>query len=198
VIAPSVAASDYVGWMVLLADGAHVFEAVPPVYGLAQLLPGEQEGWRPLDRTSIEWPNLPHHQVMEVELYAFRATYPIQPIMRITREPGCTELRFMQMKMRGIVVGTGGTRGQERTALAGYRIGYWNPPRREYDLVECTPQHRLQMDPAGGYRPPGSPPLVGHPCWPRPQGLGLAPHVLGLTAGKVPAAPTLVEEDVAP
>jgi hypothetical protein len=187
-LAESLAASGYEGW-VAYVDGSPIFEARPANVSLAQLIPGAVDQVRAAARDTVEWRDLPQERVQAVELYAFHGHWGEQPILRIDREPGFPQMRFIQMKLRGLIVPTHGARGLERTGIAGYRIGYYNPPRAEYDLLELTPQYRSQMDPAGGFRPPGAPPLKGHPCWPRPHGFGLAPHTVGLTEDQVPSPP---------
>ncbi len=188
IVAPDIAASNYEGW-VAYANGSPIFEAVEKNPYLKPLAPGVAEAIRPRDRTHVEWRDLPHPQLQAIELYAFREVYGIQPIMRIDREPGNEELRFIQMKLGALQFGPG-IAGQQRTGVIGYRIGYWNPVRFECDLIELTREHRKQMDPAGEFRPEGSPPLKTHPCWSRPRGFGLGPHTVGLTAEQIPAEPS--------
>jgi hypothetical protein len=173
--AASLRDSDYEGW-VAYVDGSPIFEAAPFEPRLAQPVIGAHvHPYRPAGRNVIEWRDLPHERVHRVELYFCRQRYQ-QPVIRMDRQPGNVQLRFIQLKLGGLVLESGVGRditggGPRRLGIRGYRIGYWNPATNECELFEITPRERLHL---GKRR---------HPCELPPRGFGLAPHVVGLPGG---------------
>lgn len=178
--------SGYQGWVVYV-DGSPIFEAVPhqprllqPARGSIVLPP------RRPDRNTMEWKNLPHDRVHRLELYFARHRLTSQPAIRIDRQPGNPDMRFLQSKLGGVAIGAGAGNsrdrldvGQQRLGVVGYRVGFWNPAANECRLFELTRDTTRDL---------GS---VLHPCWPAPLGFGIAPWVVGLTEEQVPPAPQL-------
>lgn len=198
----SLAASDYEGWVawvgghpVVGPDGilrawdgcSALLEAVPHNAGLAQLVRGTERVHH-AERGVIDWAELPHARVRCLELYAFRASRPgeTQPLISVQAQPG-RDLRWIQYKRTGIVVSAGGgvADGQRRTGIESWTVGYWD---------RTVGQMQMWRIPRRGPWPSEKYPLLeldgaNHPCWPRPLGFGLAPHVLGLSADDVPPVP---------
>lgn len=181
-LSASIAESGYIGWVVYV-DGSPIFQAVPVNVALKQLhADAYYPERRPADRNTVDWKDLPHARIDRLELYGFHDDYTDQPLFRMDREPGA-DVRYCCMAMAGIAVGTDPylLEGQVRTGIAGWKLGWFNVARLEYDLWEVTRQGRNRLSPAGGYLPHEGPPLAGHPCWQRPYGFGLAPFVFGLS-----------------
>ena len=192
-ISLSIAQSGYVGWVAWI-DGSPVFQEVPVNFALANTsLGGTTIASRSRDRRTVDWKDLDQTKIERLEVYGFHDHYTDQPLMRIDRQPGATELRFACLTMQGLAFGPGIV-GQERTGLAGWKIGWYNPALKEYDLWEIKRESRQRLNPSG------SPPYLhangnackGHPCWPRPYGFGIAPYVFGLSGFDVPNPPAPV------
>jgi len=179
---PSLAESDYEGW-VAWVDSVPIFEFTRRVYGQFQVAPGlRQPSYNQPGRTCMEWKDLPKDRVQRVELFFCRERRPNgqhykQPVAIMPRPLGRADIRFLQMKMGAVVVGMSGSRGQERTGVNGYRLGYWDPKAGTCQLHEWTRVKHTYL----GER--------GHPCWPKPLGFGLNPGTVGLTAAEVPDPP---------
>lgn len=187
----SIAESLYVGWVVWI-DGNPVFQEVPVNFKLHQTVYGGLAVKnRRADRNTVDWRDLPHAKINRLEVYGFHEHYTHQPLIRIDREPGAVDLRYACMTMQGLAFGPGIV-GQARTGIAGWKVGWFNPARKEYDLWEIRRDHRKRLNPAGSpqYLPENSNSCKGHPCWPRPYGFGIAPYVFGLTEEDVPSPPS--------
>ena len=197
--------SGYEGWVAWIdgypvinpADGVLVaydgctplLESVPHNPHLIQVASGhvEREVQR-AERTVIDWKDLPHTRVRTLELYAFRGAFPHhdQPLLSIQAQPDRV-LRWIQYKRTGLVVsgGAGGT-GQSRLGISSWIMGYWDTTVGQATMWEI---------PGNGAAWPSAkyPKLEysgrNHPCWPKPLGFAIAPHVLGLKAEDVPPPP---------
>jgi len=189
-VSQSIAQSGYVGWVVWI-DGAPVFQEVPvnlqlyaTVYGGTTIAP------RRRDRRTVDWKDLDQTKIERLELFGFHEHYTDQPLMRIDRQPGATELRFACMTMQGLAFGTSIV-GQVRTGIGGWKIGWYNPTLKEYDMWEIKRDSRQRMNPAGSptHLPNNGNACKGHPCWPRPYGFGIAPYVFGIKDSEVPNPP---------
>jgi hypothetical protein len=160
-----------------------IFEAVPFSPKLIQAMPGGVEySYRRESHNTMDWSKVPHDRLDRVELYFDRAFKRDQPAIVLERVPGA-KLRFFQLKMGSLVANAGlnvaEQKGQVRTGIVGYRLGYYNETLGFAQMWEIR-KHVWQIK---------EHPIVGHPCWPRPLGYGLAPFVLGLTDSDVPPAP---------
>lgn len=188
----SIAESGYVGWVVWI-DGNPVFQEIPVNFKLVQSVRGALTiPTRRESRNTVDWRDLDHTKIDRLEIYGFYEHYTEQPLFRMDRAPGATELRYACMTMQGIAFGPGIV-GQARTGIAGWKAGWYNPARREFDLWEITRDHRAKLNPHGNptYLPQNAAACKGHPCWPRPHGFGIAPFVFGLEEHQVPSAPTI-------
>lgn len=192
-VSRSIAESGYIGWVVWI-DGAPVFERVPVNFKLVQptataLLPQT----RPESRNTVDWKQLDHARIDRLEVFGFYEHFTQQPLMRLDRGPGMHGIRYCCMTMQGIAFGPGMI-GQRRTGIAGWKVGWYNPHRSEFDLWEITRKHRKRLNPEWSptYRDERSQPCKGHPCWPRPYGFGISPHVFGLAERDVPSSPATV------
>jgi hypothetical protein len=195
--ATSLAYSDYEGWVAYTAEGP-IFERVPfsqasakGGYGLAQPIPGAVlPTTREADRNTVEWRDLPHDKILRVELYwaRHRVEPSRQPVVRLDRPVGMN-VRFFQFKTGGVLIQGGQSsgvpvshnvfkdlsRGQERTGIIAWTVGYWDKDNGEAKLVEVTKTEIIQRGP------------VCHPCWPTPYGFGLSPQAVGITEADVPS-----------
>lgn len=163
----SLAASDFEGWVAWI-DGTPLFERVPHNPTLLGLVAGAREtATRRADRATLEWRDVPADRVDRFELYFGREHWPDQPVIRIDREPGHHALRFVQMKMGGLVVGADVEQG--RLGLVGYRVGYWDPLRRVCEMYEYRRNGTSRRTIVA----------TTDPFAPRPAGLGLARETVG-------------------
>ena len=205
----ALAASDYQGWVVYV-DGAPIFEAASRIPRELNRMGGLIQEVRQPSRNILEWDSLPPHTAIErLELYFGRETWPDhQPIFDVSRLPGSI-LYYCQFKRatlvaEGIALHGGDLEIPEadlptspvtRTGIEAYIVGCYDPA--------AGVTHVFEVDPAVGalrcYKcrenaKDGSCQCMPfyHPCWPRPQGLGISPHVFGFTPGQIPEAPELV------
>jgi hypothetical protein len=182
-------ASSYEGW-VAWVNGQPIFEAVPLNPRLAQLAPGAAtQMTRQPGRNVMDWDDVPNERIDLLEVYFDRGFRKEQPALMIAKNPGA-DLCFFQMKTTGMVVNVGVLahaqhRGQERTGVHGYRIGYFDRKQNFSMMWEVQ----------RGVWQPKEYPIVGHPCWPRPHGYGLNPTIMGLTESDVPSVPVPGDED---
>lgn len=202
----SLAESDYEGWVAWLdgrpvyADGAGgpfigydacvpLFEEVPSAAPYRSTVAGVQDRKaRPGGRQTMVWDELPHARVMCLELYAFRDVYNWggphgngQPMIQLTRTPG-HEVRWIQYKAGGLTLPAQGAEpGVRRTGIFSWTVGFWDVTAQEVATWELK---KTGGEPVKTLLPTGC-----HPCWPKPLGFGLAPHVLGLTPEDVPPHP---------
>jgi hypothetical protein len=192
-VSRSIAESGYVGWVVWV-DGAPVFQEVPVnlnlqplVYGATDITP------RKGDRQTVDWKDLDQTKIERIEVYGFHEEYTEQPLMRIDRQPGAAELRFCCLTMQALAFGPG-ILGQARTGVAGWKLGWYNPHLKEFDLWEIKREGRNRLNPSGSpvHLPSNGNACKGHPCWPRPYGFGIAPYVFGLKDYEVPNLPAPV------
>lgn len=179
----SIAESGYVGWVATLTDGSVLFEAVPRA---TSAMPGAvTKSRRPEDRNVIDWRDVPHERISRLEVYGFHDHYSEQPLIRLDREPGATDIRYCVLTMAGLAVSTAGRKGVRHIGVSGWRVGWFNPARGEYDIWEIRKSGRRRLAPDGTVLRPDGPPLKGHPCAPRPAGFGIAPHAFGLDGRQV-------------
>lgn len=190
-VSASIAESGYVGW-VAWVDGVPVFQQVPRnlklpplVYGALDIAP------RAGDRQTVEWKTLDKSKIERLEIYGFHDHYTEQPLFRMDREPGAVGVRYCCMTMQGLAFGPG-ILGQARTGIAGWKIGWYNPQTKEYDLWEVKRDSRQRLNPSRSpqYLPNNGNACKGHPCWPHPYGFGIAPDVFGLKEHEVPSPPS--------
>jgi len=184
----SIADSGYIGWVVWIDDNP-IFQSVPTNFKLIQPAAGAYyPETRHPGRNVLDWKELPHERISRLEVYGLHEFYTHQPLIRLDRPPGMAEqdVRFCCLTMGGLAVGTSGDQGQMRTGVAGWKVGWMNPVRREFDLWEITRTGRRRLNPAGGYLNGDGAPLKGHPCWPKPAGFGIGSFVFGLTDADVP------------
>lgn len=196
--------SDYNGWVVYI-DGVPIYEHVPyfqaSAYGglgyaqpLADslLLPN-----RPTSRNCLDWKLLPHAQITRVEIYFGREWTPPhnQPVIRLDRAG--PDLRFIQYKRGSILVNAGMVKephslgeGQMRTGCTHYIVGYWDPVPNITELITVG----RSVDPITGDVPLKREAVKGHPCWPRPNGFGLAPNIVRLQPEDIPAPPLVMPD----
>lgn len=185
-----IAETGYEGWVAWLADGTAIFESRVPNPRLVQLMADAarssyDSAVRLPGRQVMDWKELPHERIKRVAIYCFQGYYTEQPVMVIERPPGLVAMRFIQMKSRGLQIPSGAgelkdsiDHGPRRT-YAQFYLGYWDPNEGTYGrtvLVQVTRQARLERK-------------AMHPCWPRPHGFALGPHVVGLTEEQVPECP---------
>lgn len=193
-----IADSGYEGWVVWINDGGStptpIFEANPLNVNLPQIRAGGKAlPQRGIERSVMDWKDLPQEKIMRAELYFYPQVYN-QPACRFDREPGNVNVRFIQYKMAGAFVNAGvaddprirseGTGGTTRAGLFGYRFGWWDMAKNISGLFEVTLEHVKDL----GVR--------GHPCHPRPgrfealnlkrHGWALGPHVVGITEKEIP------------
>lgn len=144
------------------------------------------------DRQTVDWAQLPHARVCQLELYAFRSAYKKQPLVSITRNHN-HQVRWIQYKRGGLLINSASVVGKDkdliepkvrRTGVTAYVIGYWDMTAGEAKYWEVPASGN------GGNRFPGYE-YEGrnHPCWPRPHGFGFNPKVLGLKPEQVPPVP---------
>ncbi len=197
----SIAESGYEGWVAWLDgtpvrnpagdltgydDATPIFERIPHNPHLANLAlgAGVERIFRGGGRKTMHWGDVPQERVNWLEIYGFRYAYS-QPICQLMRQPG-RSMRWIQFKKGALILQTlvcavdeEGT-GVERTGLTSWVIGFWDRTVGQAKLLE--------------FRRDGSKSVLAyegsnHPCWPKPLGFGLGPHVLGLTADQVPPVP---------
>lgn len=173
-----------------------LFEAVPHNPLMAQVAGGLQDrAPQGGDRQSVDWKDVPQERVVMLELYAFREERRGgggrfdcgQPVISILKQPG-RDLRWIQFKRGGVLVPTtvgpdSEPIGQQRTGITAWVMGYWD---RSVGHAEMWEVPRV-----GAWPPKLELQGANHPCWPRPWGFGLSPHVLGLMPEEVPTAPLL-------
>jgi len=163
----NIAESDYEGWVAWVNDDP-IFEHVEYNPRLLPIMPGSVSlEYRGKSNNTIAWKDLPHNKLTRVELYFAREKFQNQPVWRADREPGL-DMLFIQMKLGSITLSTNKleTRGQQRTGLIGYRIGFWVPGRRECQMWEITRSNIKYMG------------NVKDPCAPKPIGFGLNPDII--------------------
>ncbi len=219
----SIAESSYEGWVAWVGGTAirnpatmglvgwencsPIFEAVEHNPGLAQIIGGLRDRLpMPRTRRSMDWKELPHEEVKILQLYAFRQTYGNeQPLLTLVRNVD-RDTRWIQTKSRGLVLPSthiakgdaresGGVTGQARTGIISWRLGYWDRTIGQCEMVEYFADGRepQKWEFQGKGHPWGG---VSNPCWPRPLGFALAPHVLGLSDEDVPPVPSGFEVGV--
>jgi len=191
-VSRSIAESGYIGWVAWI-DGAPVFERVPVNFSLVQTTStAVDKPVRRQSRNTVDWKELEHPKISRLEIYGFHEHYTQQPLFRMDRAPGAEEVRYACMTMQGIAFGPGIV-GQARTGIAGWKVGWYNPKRKEFDLWQITRDERIRLNPHGNpdRLSEDGPACKGHPCWPRPHGFGIAPWVFGLTDEQVPSPPAL-------
>ena len=189
-VSRSIAETGYTGWVVYI-DGSPVFQEIPKNFQIASTVYGGLEiAPRARDRRIVDWKDLDQTKIHRLEVYGFHEFYTQQPLLRVDREPGAKELRYACLTMQGLAFGPGIV-GQARTGIAGWKVGWYNPTIKQYDLWEIKRDSRKRLNPAGSpkYLHPESLACKGHPCWPRPHGFGIAPYVFGLTERDVPQPP---------
>ncbi len=201
-----IAQSDYEGW-VAWVDGTPIinpatngligwhgstpiFEKVVHAPGRASIADGMVErATRTADRTTMDWKELPHEHVRELELYAFRDVRDVQPLVTLTANAN-RDVRWIQYKTGAVVVPAvtqigrvldRQTTAQRRVSIGAWRVGYWDRTVGQCEMIEFYADGR---DPHR-YNHSGS----NHPCWPKPMGFALAPFVLGLADDDVPPLP---------
>lgn len=162
-ISTNLAESSYEGW-VAWVDGNPIFEHIEDAPGMLTAIVAMPR--RVEDRNTTSWKKLDTRRIERFELYFARAYVPDQPMIRIDREPGYPHLRFIQMKLGGIVWGAGVRPG--RLGINGYRVGYWDDRRMECRIWEALRDGSLtELN------------KVKNPLLPRPLGHGYSPDVLG-------------------
>lgn len=201
--------SSYEGWVawtggypVRMPDGTHagyndmtpILEAVAHNPFRVNLLGGVPErAPRPVDHRTMDWNDLPHGDVRVLELYAFRRRGREQPVISIAMAPG-KAARWIQYKKTGIIAQTASLSGDARAddkdvpggvarlGIQSWVVGYWHFDglRGEAKIFEYGPSGVVE-----GFEYEGR----NHPCWPRPLGFGMSPHVLGLKPEDVPPSP---------
>lgn len=146
-------------------------------------------------RNEVDWKDLPHERTCILELYAFRHRFPKQPIAQFVRNVD-QDVRWIQMKRGAVVVNAAAITKernedrfgakQERTGISSWVLGYWSSWMNNGTLVgQCEMVEYFESGKLQRYEFSGS----NHPCWPKPLGMGFAPHVLGLTEADVPEVP---------
>ena len=181
-ISTSLAESDYQGWCAWLDDGTVILEAVANPRGRLPLMAGGVElPTRREGRNVLDWKNLPHQRVTQLELYFFRKKYQ-QPCVRISTPPGWSHVRWLQYKAAGIVIPTAGNSSPERVGLYGYVPGYFDPKLMHAERYLVNRQGRDHQT------------IDVHPCWSRDTGgWALGPQVLGLSPADIPPEPQLTD-----
>lgn len=185
----SIAALGYVGWVTWLDQGgeqwAPVFEsrAHQPklVQVAAELVTPAEEAVRRPDRVTMDWMDLVRRpglmqSVQLVAIFGYYGHWTEQPLAVVQRNsPGAW---FLQYKGRGITLGVNDGRGQQRTGVAFWRLGYWEKEwaHPHTTLIEQTKDNREILSGL-------------HPCWPKPHGFALNPELCGLKAEDVPPCP---------
>lgn len=183
--------SSYEGW-VAYVNGEPIFERVSvhpldiPENVIGGTRPPVRDG-----RQFAEWDELQTEafrrrvgQVHRVEVYFGRQVARMsQPAIWYACNPG-DRVRFIQFKRRARLANAGGLDSPHaRTGVLSYSLGYWDRATNECRLFECDPQHPAvvfcPLCRLGAHECACLP--IRNPCWPRPQGFGLSPHVLGLT-----------------
>jgi len=184
--AARIRASDYEGWVAHTNTDDVIYESLVDDPKKIQLAAGVVEAVQRSDRTTLDWKDLPHDIVDHIELYWHRDIFRNQPVVRVSRPPGETNLRFIQYKMRGLQF-SGISPDARRTGIVWYRLGFWDTVANVTKLVEV------------GLKGAGDGKITGniqelqaaHPCWPKPFGFGIAPQFVGITEKDVPVAPNL-------
>jgi hypothetical protein len=204
----SIASSGYEGWVVWL-DGTPVrnpggvllgydnsipiFEAVPHNPHLLNIAEGtgQEQEVRAISRQTMDWEDVPHDRINTLEYYGFRGAWD-QPVCTITKIPD-HRVRWIQFKCAAMIVqtvilddsrGDETGHGQQRTGVTAVVLGYWDQTVGEAKMLE--------------FKRNGSKGDIiefsgrNHPCWPKPLGFAIGPHVLGLN--DFPAPPDTIGE----
>jgi hypothetical protein len=187
----NIGTTGYIGWVVWV-DNVPIFQSVPTNFGLKQpALGAYYPNTRHADRNTLDWKDLPHDRVQRLELYGFHDFYTHQPLFRMDKPADALDVvRYACMTMGGVAFG-GHLSGPARTGIAGWKLGWLNTRLMEYDIWKITREGRFRIDNNGEHLPEGGAPHKGHPCWPRPHGFGIGPHVFGLTESQVGSPPTV-------
>jgi hypothetical protein len=184
--AARIRASDYEGWVAHTNTGDVIYESLADDPKRIQLGAGIVATVQLPDRTTLDWMDLPHDIVDHIELYWHRDIFRNQPVVRISRPPNETKIRFIQYKMRGLQF-SGVSPDARRTGIMWYRLGFWDSVANVTKLVEV------------GLKGAGDGKITGdiqelqaaHPCWPKPLGFGINPVFVGITEAQVPSVPTI-------
>ena len=178
--------SDFEGWVAHTNVGNVIYEALTDDPRRIQLGAGVVATIQRPNRTTLDWMDLPHDIVDHIELYWMRAIFKNQPVVRISRPPGETKIRFIQYKMRGLQF-SGIAVSARRTGIMWYRLGFWDSVANVTKLIEV------------GLKGAGDGKITGniqelqaaHPCWPKPLGFGINPVFVGLQPNEVPDPPNI-------
>jgi hypothetical protein len=178
--------SDFEGWVAHTNTGDVIYETLLEDPKKIQLRAGVVAVVQRPDRTTMDWMDLPHDIVDHIELYWRRDIFLNQPVVRISRPPNETKIRFIQYKMRGLQHGAGIV-GVQRTGIMWYRLGFWDTVANVTKLVEV------------GLKGAGDGKITGniqelqaaHPCWPKPLGFGINPVFVDLQPNEVPDPPNI-------
>ncbi len=178
--------SDFEGWVAHTNTGDVIYESLVDDPKKIQLAASVVETVQRSDRTTMDWMDLPHDIVDHIELYWYREIFKNQPVVRISRPPGETKIRFIQYKMRGLQF-SGVAVEARRTGILWYRLGFWDSVANVTKLVE------VGLKGAGNGKVTGNIQELqaAHPCWPKPLGFGISPVFVGITEVEIPVVPTI-------
>lgn len=155
-VADSIAASDYEGWVAYLGDGTPIYEEVRHSAKRGSLIrDGIELAARPADRQTMEWRDLPMDRIWRVELYFARGrwgkTGRDQPVCQIDRVPDDPDFRFIQFKRASkAVVSSKGLAAKRALATSGpfhqvrSDLGAADRLIREYDARRDHPSGQIR------------------------------------------------------
>ncbi len=178
--------SDFEGWVAHTNTGDVIYESLVDDPKRIQLGAGLVATTQRPDRTTLDWMDLPHDIIDHIELYWHRDIFLNQPVVRISRPPNETKIRFIQYKMRGLQF-SGIAVSARRTGILWYRLGFWDTVANVTKLIE------VGLKGAGDGKVTGNIQELqaAHPCWPKPLGFGINPVFVGLQSNEVPDAPNI-------